>query len=190
MKKLVLLFLIAFTGITSIQAQDGVKFGVKAGANFANLIGDDAEPFDLKSRTNLHAGAVLNVGLNDWLALQPELVYSMQGYEGEADGVSFDGQLDYVNVPVMVDFTVAEGFSLQVGPQIGINVTAKEEAENGGEIELDAQSVVIETAFGAQYELPVGLFFQARYAAGMTQAINDVSAFNSVLSLSVGWFFN
>lgn len=189
MKKTVLLFLIAFTGITSIQAQDGVKFGVKAGANFANLVGDTD---GIDGRTGLHVGGVINVGINEWLAIQPEVIYSMQGYSGEEMGVDFTGKLDYVNIPIMADFTIAEGFSLQGGPQIGINVTSKEEAGDI-EVESDAESLDIGTGIGAQYELPMGLFFQARYMVGLTDVFDTDGEFsnkNSVISLSVGWFFN
>ena len=107
-------------------------------------------------------------------------------------GVDFTGKLDYVNIPIMADFTIAEGFSLQGGPQIGINVTSKEEAGDI-EVESDAESLDIGTGIGAQYELPMGLFFQARYMVGLTDVFDTDGEFsnkNSVISLSVGWFFN
>ncbi|NNK55661.1 MAG: PorT family protein [Flavobacteriaceae bacterium] len=191
MKKILMLAAIAVLSFTTAQAQ-GVSFGAKAGVNFASLTGDDADMLELEGRTGFHIGAVANISISELFAVQPEIVYSTQGFTLEEMGVEGTGKLDYINIPVMADFTVAEGFSLQGGPQIGINVTDEFEAE--GETEtLDAESTDFGAAIGAQYRSALGLFVQARYTIGLSNVAgddeDDVDLKNGVISISAGWFF-
>lgn len=187
MKNQVVLMVIALFAFTFTNAQD-VKFGAKAGLNLASVTGDDADGFDGKA--SIHFGGVVNIGVSDIFAIQPEVLYSRQGFEdGAADVKAF---LDYLNIPIMADVTVADGFSLQGGPQIGINLNAiVKDNQTDNEVDIDTiESLDIAGAIGAQYKLPVGVFFQARYTVGVTDIIEDFSAKNSVVSLSVGYFFN
>ncbi len=186
MKKILLFAGVAFLSLTSLQAQE-FGFGVKAGANFASLNGDDVDNFD--GRTSFHVGAVARIGITESFAVQPELVFSNQGYNYDFDGDDFNGRLGYINIPIMADYTLAEGFSLQGGPQIGINISADEEFKGNKEDIEDIETLDLGIGIGAQYRLPMNLFFQARYVIGLSEVIKDVDAKNSVISLSVGYFF-
>ena len=200
MKKLLLLTAVCVLTMFNLQAQE-ISFGAKAGVNFASAVGDDADGLD--GRTGFHVGAVANIALGEMFAIQPEVVYSAQGYKQDIDGVEVTGKLDYINIPVLADVTLAEGFSLQGGPQFGITVTDEAEFE-GTTGSLDAKSFEIGAAIGAQYRLPMGVFFQVRYATGLASALDDIDVDlgelgmetierdvkNSVLSISVGYFFN
>lgn len=213
MKKLLLLIMLSFCTTFVSQAQE-LHFGAKAGLNFASARGDDAD--DLKTRTSFNVGGVLNVGFTEKLALQSELFYSGQGYsiEREDSGgtVTSDGQtivlekssgarasgddtvkLDYINLPILFDYTISDGLSLQAGPQIAFNISSK--AEFGGD-EIDLKDQTNGTSFsgvlGAQYKLPLGVFFQARYALGLSNIPKEdaFDAKNAVFSISAGYFFN
>jgi len=181
MKKLLFIALFSMAFISNAQE---VSFGVKAGVNFASVNGDDIE--DIDGRTGLHIGAVAKIGFSELLAIQPEVVYSAQGFTGDEDVTA---KLDYINIPIMLDLTLAEGFSLQGGPQFGINVTG--ELDNGDEtVDIDdVETMDIAVGIGAQYKLPMGLFFQARYVIGVNDIFDETDAKNSVISLSAGWFF-
>ena len=176
------------------SSSQGVNFGVKAGVNFASLTGDDTD--DLDGRTSFHAGGAVNIPISELFAFQPEVIYSAQGFtlseEEEGMDIEITGKLDYINVPILADFTLAEGFSLQAGPQVGFNITKEFEADGFSEEIPDVESVIFDAAVGAQYRLPLGLFFQARYVFGISNAssADDTDAKNSVASVSAGWFFN
>ena len=199
MKKVILLAVLTVFAFTNGFAQvdpgtnssSEVSFGAKGGVNFAAITGDETD--DLDGRTGIHGGAVVNIPISELFAVQPEVIYSAQGATFMEEGLDVTVKLDYINVPILADFTVAEGFSLQGGPQIGINVTKEVEAE-GFSMELEeVESVIFEGAIGAQYRLPIGLFFQARYVIGISNInsdSDDISNQNSVFSLSAGWFFN
>lgn len=187
MKKV--LFLVATAALICFSANaQSLNVGAKAGANFASVNGDDTD--DLDGRTSLHVGAVVNIGVTELFAVQPELVYSAQGFKVSDEDGDFIGKLDYINIPVLADFTIAEGLSLQGGPQLGIVITDEVEEESSGDtVSLDAESTDIAAVIGAQYRTALGLFFQARYTIGFSDIITDVDAKNANLSVSVGWFF-
>lgn len=200
MKKIFLLLgLIVFIA-SPLFSQDGetasreISFGVKAGVNFASITGEiageDVDDFD--GRTGLHVGGVVNIPVSDVFAVQPEVVYSQQGFTDEFMGYDIKGIFNFINIPVLADFTVAEGFSLQAGPQIGFTMTKDIEIEDETEEADDVESVIFDGAVGAQYRLPIGLFFQARYTFGLSNvsSLSEDDVKNSVFSLSTGWFFN
>lgn len=185
MKKLLLYAVIAVFAMNYGNAQE-VKFGAKAGVNFASLSGDDVDNID--GRTSFHVGGVANISISEKFAIQPELVYSSQGFTMSESGIDVTGKLDYINLPILADFSIADGFSIQAGPQIGFNITDKMEAEGQSE-SLDAESIDLGAAFGVQYKMETGLFFQARYALGFSDVVENTDAKNNVISLSVGYFF-
>jgi hypothetical protein len=200
MKKLFLFIAVMVLTAGSLQAQE-IRFGAKAGVNFASGVGDDADGLD--GRTGFNVGAVAKIGIGELFAVQPEIIYSAQGYKQDIDGMEVTGKLDYINIPVLADFTIAEGLSLQGGPQFGINVTDEAEFE-GNTSSLEAKSIDFGAALGIEYRLPMGVFIQARYATGLSSSLDDIEVDlgelgtsvierdvkNSVISVSVGYFFN
>lgn len=168
----------------SLHAQD-FQFGAKAGVNFANVTGDDVE--DASSRTGFHLGAVAHIGISDRFGIQPELIYSQQGSKDDEFDVTL--KIDYLNLPVLADITVAEGFSLQVGPQFGFNINSEAEDDDGNTADLDIETFDLGAAFGAQFKLDSGLFFQARYSLGLSDIAEDADVNNSNIAVSIGYFF-
>lgn len=198
MKK-ILLTAIAFMafGFAS-QAQD-MKFGVKAGTNFAT-VGGDAN--DVNSKIGFHVGGLAEFKFTEQFSLQPELLYSQQGAKREYTdfgiGVEETWKFDYINIPIMAKYYLMEGLSLHAGPQVGFLISSKYEYESGGDSEEvdgeDEASVDFGLAGGAEYELPMGLFFQARYYAGLSNVndadnSDDFKISNNVFSISVGYKF-
>jgi hypothetical protein len=171
MKKLFLLAIAVIGFSISSNAQD-VKLGFKGGVNFATLNGDDVND-NLDGRTGYHIGAVVQLGLSDMFALQPELIYSAQGVE--------DTDIDYLNLPVLVKFKFAKLFSVEAGPQFGFTVN---DNFDGG---TDPESFDLSAAVGAGVEF--GSFFgQLRYNIGFTDIVDNVEAKNSVFQVSVGYY--
>lgn len=171
MKKflLPLLALAAFNFGTA--QEESIRFGAKAGLNIANLVGDADETNDAKIGFNF--GAVVEIPVTEKFAVQPELLFSTQGVKDDSEGTDVTLKLNYINIPLMAKYYVAEGFSLQAGPQIGILVTADVEAQD---VEVDVKdeisSIDFGLNFGAGYQLASGIFFDARYNLGLT-SVND-----------------
>ncbi len=195
MKKLILFAALAIFVIANSNAQ--VNFGAKAGVNFADITGEEVDSFS--GLTSFHVGFVAEIMISEQFAFQPELLYSAQGSDwSEDDGFEGTTKLDYLNIPLMAKYYVAEGFSLEAGPQIGLLLSAKDVEE--GEEDFDLKDFVKGTDFGVNlglgYKMESGLNFGARYNLGLSDNL-DVDEFeaegaeykNSVIQVSVGYFF-
>jgi len=202
MKK-ILLSVAAIMALGTLEAQE-INFGAKAGLNLTTLTGDGME--DATAKAGFHAGLVAEFKLMDNLAIQPELLYSAQGSKQEysEDGDSFEivQKLNYLTLPIMAKYYVFEGFSLEAGPQISYLLSADEEYEEKVDGDSYSESADIKDELkpidfgingGVGYELPMGLFAQARYTVGLTNIIDgesdDFDWKNAGFQLSVGYKF-
>jgi len=195
MKKLILLLITIYT-ISNLNAQsskreEGIQFGLKAGINASNFSGDLK---DNKMRNGLHIGFVSEIIISDKFSLQPELLYSAQGYKDETPGAFSKQKFDYVNLPVLVKYYVANNISIEAGPQVGYLINAINRNNDGNTTIPEQSKVDFGVDLGLSYELNNGIFFQGRYNLGITNvnASSNASAFtyaNSVFQLSIGCFF-
>lgn len=196
MKKILLSAMAIVALGTAAQAQD-MKFGVKAGLNVANL-GGDAETEG--SRMGLHIGGVAEFMIAENFAIQPEVLYSMQGAKVNSIDEDFsvteeDVKLDYINIPIMAKYYIAEGFSLEAGPQVGFLMSAK---VGDTDVKDGYKSIDFGLNGGVGYALDMGVFFQARYYIGLSSVQEDIEfmgesisadVMNNVLQFSVGYKF-
>lgn len=183
MKKVILVAVVAVIAMVSVNAQ--TSFGAKAGLNSATLIGDvDGN----KSLIGFHVGVFAEITLADSFYLQPELLYSTQGTDDYLN-LKDKLNLDYINIPIMFKYDVANRFYLEAGPQIGFLVSAERE-------DVDVKDIFESTDFGANFGLSYGftekIFAQARYNIGLSDIYknegNDKVS-NAVLSFSLSYKF-
>ncbi len=190
--------LLAFATTTYAQKPDA-RFGLKTGLNVSSLTND----VYAGTRTGFHLGAVTEVFISNKFSIQPELMYSAQGSTAGLNSVVL--KLNYLNIPVMAKYYITNGFSIQAGPQFGLNVKSEMEINNNGRKTIADLQNIIQTVdfglnFGLGYQLQAGVFFDARYNFGLTNvnkngSINgtDVkfssNSKNEVFQLSVGYKF-
>lgn len=172
------------------QAQEGTRFGVKAGVNFATL-GGDAE--DVSSLTGFHVGAVAELKVSEMFSVQPEVLFSMQGAKQDVGGTDVKTKFSYINVPIMAKYYIMEGLSIEAGPQVGFLMSADIEGNDAKDF---YKSIDFGIAGGLAYDLEMGVFFQARYYAGISNIADipdgsnsDYKETNNVFSVSVGYKF-
>ncbi|WP_294822418.1 porin family protein [uncultured Flavobacterium sp.] len=199
MKKILLSAVAVMAFGAAAQAQE-MKFGVKAGLNIANQ-GSDAETEG--SRMGLHIGGVAEFKLSENFSIQPELLYSMMGSKvntitEDLTVEEVDNKLDYLTLPVLAKYYIMEGLSLEAGPYVGFLMSAKQEDTD---IKDGIKSIDFGLNAGVAYDLPMGVFFQARYVLGLSD-INDAGdteiggvtyeapkVTNNGLQISVGYKF-
>jgi opacity protein-like surface antigen len=187
MKKIILSAVAVFAfGFANAQE---VKFGAKAALNVATLTGDVE---DASSLVGFQVGGFAEIKISDKFSVQPELLYSAQG-------ASFDGgdtKLNYLNIPVMAKFYVADAFSLEAGPQVGFLLSAKSDGED---IKDFYSSTDFGINLGAGYDFTENLSVGLRYNFGLSNVTDfgdledfigeDISIKNNVFSVSVGYKF-
>lgn len=199
MKKMFLIAAVAVLGVSSADAQ--VNFGIKAGPQLTNLIGDDAEEVD--SKLGFNVGGYANIRFSESFAFQPELQFSTQGAKSEWQEAGSTAKVKWnfsnINVPLMVKWYAYDGLNFEFGPQVGFNVAAKADydfdtpidgIDGSGKRDIeDVETVDFGLNIGAGYELPNGLNFGLRYTHGLTDVIKDVDMKNSIFALGVGYTF-
>lgn len=105
--------------------------GVKGGMNLSNISGGNKSQ---NIKPSFHFGGLIEFPLSYYrqFALQLELQYSNQGYNGkeivkkdsETGEVIEKNKLDnvslhYLNIPVLFKYYVQDNFAIEIGPQIG-----------------------------------------------------------------------
>ncbi len=147
----------------NVNAQQ-TSIGFKAGVNIANL-GTNLSPKP-SALIGLHAGLLAHIHVADKFAVQPEVVYSMQGAK---DNSNSELRLGYLNVPVLVQYMFSNGLRLETGPQAGILLSAKEKDNN---ISVDVKEGVNDFDFswaaGVGYLSKMGLGADARFNFGLS----------------------
>lgn len=189
MKKIfTLIICLAITGGMFAQ-EKGFSWGVKAGLNLSDFIGKDTK--DTKMKANLNAGIFTEFRCSDKFSVGPELVYSAQGTSlGKIDGETLRIKAEYINLPIMAKYYVANKFSINLGPQLGYAISMKGKA--GSEKEKFDKDTYNKFDFsigvGGTYNF--GKFFaDARYNFGLTKVIKDSKTKNSVIQIGVGYRF-
>lgn len=199
MKNVGLVIVFALFGAFSTQAQnstDLIQFGVKAGANFATITGDDFE--SPESRTAFHAGVLAELPVNNRVSLQPEILYSAQGFsaDGTLGGMEYTAEykMDYIQVPILAKLYLVNGLNFQIGPQVGFRINESVEfdtdlGESSEDFNSEENDINLGLAAGLEYKFDGGFFIQGRYNYGFSKIYENTDAHNSVIQAGIGFMF-
>lgn len=197
-------FLIALS--FSANAQQEIKFGAKAGVNFATL----SNVSKAKMLTGFYVGAVAEIKLTAKFSIQPELVYSSQGakntYSETIIGITTEhsnhDKLDYINIPVLAKYYITDRFSFELGPQFGFLIKAESKDEiivndvkttDTRDFKNEVNSFDFGIGAGLAYDLSNGIFLNGRYNLGLTNVGKSdeyyKDAKNGVIQVGVGYKF-
>lgn len=171
MKKISLFFCTLFLA-TTIFAQNS-SIGLKAGLNISNL---DNSGTDMGSKVGFNGGLLAHIHIAPNLAVQPEVVYSGQGAKYTVAGVEHSLNLDYINIPLQLQYMFASGLRLQTGPQVGFLANVKDKISNGNETNFftseDFKTVDFSWSAGLSYLSTSGLGVDGRYNFGLSNINN------------------
>jgi Outer membrane protein beta-barrel domain len=163
----------------SATAQTGV--GVKGGLNSYALTSN----VDDKSFISApHFGVFAQINITEYFSVQPELMFSSQGNGYETNGVKESRNLNYINIPVMLQANTKKGFTFEAGPEFGFLMSAKYKAAGSSseDIKKDFKSTNLSFGLGIVYRMKIGLGFGFRYNIGLT----NISAVNNIVEKSTG----
>jgi Outer membrane protein beta-barrel domain len=175
----------------STAAGAEVHVGVLAGVNVARLHFSEEDPdLDLRSKTFLATGAVVEVALTRGLSLQLEPMYIQKGGRLEirdffGEDASASLRFSYIELPALLKYAKATGPVrpyLIAGPSVAYRVggvTLRDEATGEEEEPEDADENIgkwdVGLGAGGGLQFPVGrstLFVEARYTWGLSN-INE-----------------
>jgi hypothetical protein len=179
--------------VSDLKAQD-VTFGIKSGVTLSNVSTDFSQKGSL---TSFHLGGFMEALYSEKIAVQPEILYSEQGFKfGDGDS-NTTFKLSYINVPVMIKYYVVKDLYVEAGPQIGFLNTAKlilEQNENTTtqNVKDALRNNDLSLSFGAGFNIKNQFNIGARYNLGLTNFLNKElypNLKNRVLQFSVGYMF-
>ena len=171
----------------TVNAQN-INIGTKIGLNSYSISNDSGPSYD--SKIGMHAGILGHIhldGTDGQFALQPELVYSMQG--GKFGNTNFN--LDYLNIPIILQYMFDNGFRIQAGPQLGLLVRAKAEGSNvSADIKDDFKTLDLGLSFGVSYvHVPSSFGIDARYNLGLSDITESSEVQSTSRGLQIGVFY-
>lgn len=188
---IIALSVFSFANAQKTKQDEGIKIGIKGGLNVSNFVGDIE---DNSIRTGVHVGLLAEIIVSEKFSIQPELLYSGQGFSDNGVIGYSRYKFDYINLPVLAKFYLTKSISLETGPQVGFLISSKNKTDLTNFSVKKQSTIDFGLNLGAGYELKNNVFFQARYNLGLTN-VNDnpassaVKYTNSVIQFSVGYLF-
>lgn len=133
MKKIILnVVMVCITAVTSIAQETNTEqnrtdyrekllFGVKVGANYANVYNVKGATFDADPIFGFVTGAFVAIPIGKLIGLQPEVLFSQKGFKGNPQVVGekyqFTRTTSYLDIPLMFTIKPTEFITILAGPQ-------------------------------------------------------------------------
>lgn len=191
--------------IISLGTAEGMRFGIKAGMNIADM--QDHSPVDTDSRIGFCGGGFLSLGLGDIFVIQPEVLYTQKGVKWDIVPIWRElGQvtyyLNYVEIPILFKVVLPiKGVvkpNLFLGPYFARNINGTYKMETSvtseefdyDEFTKDADRGIV-MGGGVDFLLKKGkIVLDGRYALGwITTSEYGLDDKNSVVSFMLGYSF-
>jgi Outer membrane protein beta-barrel domain len=170
MKKL-LATAVLVLGIFAANAQD---ISLKAGYTLSDVLVSPEPGNIFTSKNTFHFGIVMNnLQLTDRIGIQPELLYSMQGFK--VAGIGNVG-MHYLAAPILVKLPMNDELSILVGPQVSYLVNARLGLVNDlFSVSYNGlfKSIDVGAVGGLEYKVTDKMAIGGRYTLGLTDVNKD-----------------
>lgn len=190
------------------MAQKRFTFGPKVGVDYTHFWGKGALH---GGQLNYQAGAFMEYRFTNRFSIAPEVVFAAQGgkydefHYDELSNSVFDVKItehvNYINIPVMFKFYVIPALSIDLGPQLGVNVYSKYTVESKDkklnyketfDQKDDTKTVDVGVGLGLTYNITNDVFVQGRYTLGVTKVFEedwDIGERNGNAQIAIGYRF-
>jgi hypothetical protein len=162
------------------------QIGVKGGVSFtgvSNLQGNQ--------RTTGHAGIFVHHTINKNWCFQPEVLYAGQGQKFTTiEGDKRTLALDYVQVPLMVQYFPVNKFYVEFGPQVGALVNAKTKNTGNGndksDVDVNYRKIDAGINAGAGYNITHNVGVYGRYNHGLVDITKSEDTYRRNTGFQLG----
>lgn len=180
MKKLFIMatMVLSSVGAFAQQAAGTTTIQPKVGLNVSTIADGDW-------KAGFAAGAELQYQATDNLGLAIGALYSVQGAKSK-EVKDYTWSPGYINVPITLNYYVAQGLAIKAGIQPGFMVSKDLKEDIPDEL---LKKFDFSVPVGLSYEYQ-NLVFDARYNIGCTKLIKDSDkGYNNVIQITVGYKF-
>lgn len=195
MKKLLLIAIVLLSTVGSMaQEEEGtMTIQPRVGMNLSSMTDYN------KMKFGYAFGMEMEYQMTDMLSLSAALMYSGQGATDDATGKKEIVEIDFVNVPVMLNCYVLPGLAVKAGVQPAYRTKTNVKYDG---LKMDVDWVL--SRYGSDTEMsrfmlsvPVGLSYEysnfvldARYNFGVTDLFKGLGTMrNNVIQLTLGYKF-
>jgi hypothetical protein len=206
MKKIAIALMCTILATGAAMAQKQFTFGPKIGVDYTHYWGEDVNH---GGQLNYQAGLFMEYRFTNKFSIAPEVVFAAQGgkYDvkdyNDGDGyfdAKFTDNINYINIPVMFKYYLTPALSIDLGPQLGINVYSKYTVEskdkhlNIKETEDqkdDTKAIDVGVGLGLTYNITNDVFVQGRYTLGLTEVFDKSwdTGKNGNAQIAIGYRF-
>ncbi len=172
----------------TVSAQH-INIGIKGGLNLYTIANDNSNSNEIRPAFN--AGILGHIHLASQWALQPEVVFSAQGANYTVGELDAKLKLNYINIPVLIQYMFDNGFRLEAGPQLGVLISAKSSIND---INTDVKSTFKTVEFGlgagASYVSPKsGIGVDIRFNLGLSNINENTATVSTNRGVQAGVFY-
>lgn len=183
------------TSTISFNAQDRKNkstAGIKGGYNLSSVSFDGTSETD--KLHGFHIGFYGESYIGNHLSIQPEILYSQQGYKIIDNSGTYTQKLDYLNVPLMLKLYPVKSFFLEAGPQIGFSISHKETFDAGFVLydtseEFEPKNFDWGVNVGAGFKSDAGVSLGARYHLGQSDIYDNDKPKNRIIQIYLAFEF-
>ena len=206
MKKITIALVCMLLTAGAAMAQKKFTFGPKIGVDYTHFWGKYLD--DYKGAINYQAGVFIEYRFSNKFAIAPEVVFAAQGGKYDYDIYDEHGivigpnegthsyNVNYINVPVMLKYYIIPSLSIDLGPQLGINVYSKATDKEPNEFNCGTTDIKDETkaidfgvGLGMTYNITNDVFVQGRYTLGLTSVFEWGENKNGNAQIAIGYRF-
>ena len=179
MKKLMMIAVMMLMSIGAFAQNDVGQFTLKP------TLGVNLSTITKIKETDMRVGAVVGAeGEYAFLknfSVTAGLLYSMQG--AKCYGAKYN--LDYINVPILVNYCIIPGLAVKAGMQPGFKVSEKIDRTD---LDYNTNSFYFSIPVGASYEYS-HFVLDARYNFGISTIFSPGDARHNWFSITLGYKF-
>lgn len=193
MKKITLFLAAALLLMATGASAQSLNLGVKAGATLGKI---DGQPFKDGYNLGVHAGFFADLGIGEKWGIQPEVLFNQTKTQvrsssdvGDVLNQGTKGHLNYLSIPILLNFKPAKILTIQAGPQFGILMNKDNSLVENGKEAFKSGDFAID--LGAQLNLG-GFKVYGRYNIGLSDTrvsdVTDKSKWtNQQIQLGIGY---
>ena len=160
--------------VTATSLAQGLKFGIKAGADIHKI---DGKSFSDEFSFGYHAGGFLQIPITSKIGIQPEVLFSQVNVDTSSSFSSVyqfnnisEVNLKYLKIPLLLNLSPNKFVAFQVGPQFGVLIDQEKGLLKSGQ---DAFKTGDFSMLGGIQLAISKIRLYGRYAIGLSN-INDI----------------
>jgi Outer membrane protein beta-barrel domain len=122
--------LLSTTTLSVFAQSDAIKqsaVGIKGGFNASNLYTDEVD--DQNLLPGFHVGVFVKAAVTEYIAFQPELLFSTKGAKLKYNNDFFEGEatfsLSYIELPILLKLNLTKNINVHAGPYIATLAAVK-----------------------------------------------------------------